>query len=78
MTLEETLKLLRANEVRSAKFHADGSIAKVVFKDDDVALALEALETDRAPSGDAAVPDPYTSAFEILERGRTRRNGGES
>lgn len=76
MTLDETLKLLRANEVRAAKFHADGSIAEIEFAPSTPAFIeeTEALATER--------PDPaltsYENALDILQRGRDQRNGADS
>lgn len=66
--LSATLDLLKSKGVRSAQFHADGSLAAVVF---DGPTAAVHPDTEAAPPGDD-VPEPYRNALEILAGGRER------
>jgi hypothetical protein len=67
LDLSSTLETLRSKGVRSARFHADGSLAAVDFE----GAASPHSDTDAAPPNDG-VPEPYRNALEILAGGRSR------
>jgi hypothetical protein len=69
LSLDETLETLRNKGVRSASFHADGSLAAVQFE--PTTPAPSDTETPQADD----IPEPYRNALEILSGGgRTRQH----
>lgn len=65
--LSATLDILRSKGVRSAQFHADGTLAAVTF---DAPETAQPGATEPAPADD--VPEPYRNALEILAGGRSK------
>lgn len=65
--LSATLDILRSKGVRSAQFHADGTLAAVAFENPE---PVQPGVTEPAPADD--VPEPYRNALEILASGRSK------